>query len=336
MTYKMLWSVQLSGDPVKINSYNELNRDKVHTVNLITTNSIGLILIGMGLIQPTMAQQTNNKVPEGYEFKVLLKNEHFIPVEKGIKGLEKAIAEKPTEAKVVFDPEGKRKSRIVSYHDTEKCHLKNNGYIFRKRFTLKNGVPERMKVTLKFRGGDIDTVGQKPFIVQSSSALDEPKFEVDVVKESSSSIPIHKFSRSASIKLGKYKTISDLMALYPVLKELESSGHPKIKKPEMKLERVNKGFTAFETVVEVGSVKISEENCNASFSFWYKTKEKTKLIAAEFSYLCEKESDEAIQLFKTILGLSEWVNSNPKYNTKTKIAYGSFCEKSKNGKPGSG
>ncbi len=283
---------------------------------------IALFLIGIGLFQPSIAQQTNNNVPESHEFKVMLKNERFISIDEGIRGFEKAIAEKPTESKVVFDLEGKRKSRIVTYLDTKKCHLKNNGFILRKRFILKDGVPDRMKVTLKLRGSDIDTVSQKTIVAQSSSALAKPKFEVDVVKEPSSSTPAHKFSRSASIELGKYKKISDLFTLYPVLKELETRGHPKIKKPEMKLRRVN-DFTAFETVVEVGSIKIAEANCNASFSFWYKTEEKTKSLAAEFSYVCKKESDEANQLFQTIIGLSEWISLNPK--TKTAIAYGDFC-----------
>ena len=302
-------------------------QDKVKIMKLLTTRSIGLFLIGVGLFQPTIAQQTNNNVPDRYEFKVMLKNERFISTDEGIKGLQKAIADKTSGSKVIFNVENEPKLRIVTYLDTKKCHLKNNDFILRKRFTLtEDGVPDRMKVTLKFRGSDVDTVGQKVLIAQPSTYLTKSKFEVDVVKGPSSSTPAYKFSRSASIELGKFKKISDLMALYPVLKELETSGHPKIKKTEVKLKRVNK-FTAFETVVEVGSIKIAEAKCDASFSFWYKTKEKSKPIAAEFSYVCKKESDEANQLFQTILGLSEWVSLNPK--TKTAIAYGDgdgdFC-----------
>ena len=296
------------------------HQDKVKFMKLLTTRSIGLFLIGMGLFQHSFAQQTNKNIPDSHEFKVMLKNERFISMNEGIKGLEKAIVEKSAGSKVVFDIEKKPKFRIVTYLDTKKCHLKNNDFILRKRFTLKGGVPDRIKVTLKFRGSDVDTVGEKVFIAQPSEDLTKSKFEVDIVKGASS--PAYKFSRSASIEVGKFNKISGLMAIYPVLKELESSGHPKIKKPEVKLKRVNK-FTAFETVVDVGAIKIAEGKCDASFSFWYKTKEKSKPIAAEFSYVCKKESDEANQLFQTILGLSEWGSSNS--TTKTAIAYDDFC-----------
>ena len=287
----------------------------------LTPISITLFLVGMGVFHPTMALQPNN-VPDTYEFKVLLKNKQFESIDEGIKGLQKAIAENPAGSKVVFNVESEPEFRIVTYLDTKKCHLKNNGFILRKRFTLKKDVPDRIKVTLKFRGSDVDTVGQKTFIAQPSSVLTKSKYEVDVVKGPSSSTPAKKFTRSSSIELGKFKTISDLMTLYPVLKELETSGHPKIIKPEVKLKRVNK-FTAFETVVDVGTIKIAEAKCDASFSFWYETKEKSKPVAAEFSYVCKKASAKANQLFQAILGLSDWISSKPK--TKTAIAYGDFC-----------
>jgi len=288
----------------------------------LTPIAIGLFLIGMGLFHPALALLPNN-VPNTYEYKVILKNNRFISIEEGIQGFQKAIAKKSAGSKVVFNLENKPKYRIVTYLDTKKCHLKNNGFILRKRFTLReDGVPKRLKVTLKFRGDDVETVREKTVIAQLSSALTKSKFEVDVVKDPSSSTPAKKFSRSSSIELGKFKTISDLMTLYPVLKQLETSGHPKIKKPEVRLKRVNK-FTAFETVIDVGTLKLAESKCDASFSFWYETREKSKPVAAEFSYVCKKEYTEAKQLFQTILGLSEWVSLKPK--TKTAIAYGDFC-----------
>ena len=160
---------------------------------------------------------------------------------------------------------------------------------------MKNGVPERLKVTLKRRGGDAADMVGLAFTAQATPALTDEKYEVDVVQVSSSTELVHKYSRSANVELGKFKKIADLMDLYPVLKQLQHNGHPKIKKTDMKLRQVN-GFTAFETVVDVGSITIAGDTCDASFSFWYKTKQKTQPMVAEFSYVCEKQSDQATEL----------------------------------------
>ena len=277
-----------------------------------------LVLIGMGFFQPSKADQTDNRTPKTYEFKVMLKNSQFTSRNSGIKDFKKAIIQK---LKVIFNKDENEKSRIVTYLDTKNCHLKNNNFILRKRFTLKNNVPDRLKVTLKFRGTDIDIVSKKTFEAKPSSNLTQSKFEADIVKDSSlPSMIQYKFSHSANIELGKFKNISQLMSLYPVLGELETDGDPK----NIKLKPVNK-FAAFETLVELGTVTVAEQECDASFSFWYKTREKSYPIVAEFSYVCEKNTDEAHQLYRTILGLDDWVRVKAK--TKTAIAYGESCGK---------
>ena len=110
----------------------------------------------------------------------MLKNSNFTSRDTGINDFKNIIVK---QTGLVFEDGPSEKSRIVTYLDTKKCHLTNNNYILRKRFTLKKGLPDRLKVTLKFRGTDFDIVNKKEFEAKPSSSLTESKFEVDIIKD---------------------------------------------------------------------------------------------------------------------------------------------------------
>ncbi|NOQ64190.1 MAG: hypothetical protein GQ582_06735 [Methyloprofundus sp.] len=284
-------------------------------MNLSTKVATLLIVIGGGVFSPFIVAQPSNLAPDTFEFKVMLNNLLFTSDARdaGIDGFIKIIKEQPG---IVVDEDKKEKSRIVSYFDTKKCDLLKNNYILRKRFTLKNDVPDRLKITLKYRGAEPDEVGEKSFQAKPSSKLTKSKYEADIVRKSPFKTQ-KKFSYSGSIELGKMKKISDLLSLYPVLNELGIDDNKKLK-------TVN-NFAAFETVVEIGVIKMGSQECEASFSFWYKNREKKHPIASEFSYVCNKLTDEGGELYQSILRQQNWVNANS--STKTAIAYGDYCNR---------
>ncbi len=276
-----------------------------------------LSLIGvMGFFQSSLAEQIDNRTPGSYEFKMMLKKNTFTSVEKGIKAFQKKIVQ---EAEVSFSGKVEEEERIVTYLDTKKYHLYRNGFMLRKRFSINDGIPTDMKVTLKFRNKDLNAVSNRAFSPELSTIPVKPKFEADVIKNTTTSTGAqYIYSHSASVKFGKFKKISQLMELYPVLKELETVGTPKIQ-GTMKLKRVNK-FVAHETVIEVGTLKINQQECDASFTFWYEAKKKQEPIVVEFSYVCKNATDEALKLYQTILSLDDWVSEDSM--TKTDLVYG--------------
>ena len=81
---------------------------------------------------------------------------------------------------------------------------------------------------------------------------------------------------------------------------------------------------ALETKIGAGTLKFEDAECAASFSFWYRTGEKSLPVAAEFSYVCETESNHARRFHRSLLGLKDWVS--PHATTKTSIAYGDTCD----------
>ena len=287
-------------------------------MKLYTIVATLLTFLGGGVISSSISAQPVSKTPDTYEFKVMLNNSLFTSDSRdtNIDNFMEIINKQP---KIEVNKDKKEKSRIVSYLDTNKCGLKNNNYILRKRFTLKNDVPDRLKITLKYRSSTPIAIGGQSFQAKPSSELTASKYEADIVRNASSQTQ-KKFSYSGSVEMGKIKTMSDLLSLYPVLSALNISDNKKIK-------MVNK-FVAFETVIEIGIIRISDQKCDTSFSFWYKDKEKKHLIASEFSYVCSKITDEGEKLYQAILqqklGQESWVNANP--STKTAIAYGDFCD----------
>jgi hypothetical protein len=46
-------------------------------------------------------------------------------------------------------------------------------------------------------------------------------------------------------------------------------------------------------------------------------------LVSEFSYVCDKYTEEAQELYEAILGLQEWVNDG--LSTKTALAYSDYC-----------
>jgi len=282
-------------------------------MKLSTTISTLLTLVGVGVFGSSIVAQAGSRAPDSFEFKVILKNPLFDSNSKNsrIDDFKKILEEQPG---IVVKEDKKEKSRVVSYLDTVGCDLRNNNYILRKRFTLKGGVPDSLKVTLKYRSDTSDEVRSKKFKAKPSSDLTATKFEIDVVKGPSSQTR-KKFSYSGSVELGKIKNIYQLKSLYPVISELGINDKRKLKK-------VN-GFTAFESVVELGTIKIAGQKCEASFSFWYETREKTDPFVSEFSYVCNKYTSKAQKLYQAILGLEDWVKDG--LSAKTAIAYGNYC-----------
>ena len=278
-------------------------------------------LLGLSFLQSSVAHE----IPDSYEFKVILKNSQFfsvkdgikiLSVKDGIKNFQKVLRQKKN---VVFKGERKDKSRVISFLDTKKCHLKKNGYILRKRFTMKDDIPVDLKITLKYRGSEFDVVRKNKFAANTTLLVDS-KFELDLVKD-------EVFSRSVNVELGKFEDISDLISLYPIIKNLEKDGKPKINEVTEKLEQVHE-FNIFETKVDLGKIKFTDKKkCEASFTFWYKDLEKKELMVSEFSYVCKKDLPQSKDLHQTILGLSEWVEAKP--ITKTETAYGRYSKDSK-------
>lgn len=262
----------------------------------------------------TVAQADSVKIsPDAVEFKVILKNALFASGARD-KGIEKFKAYINSQPETEVNEKKKEKSRIVSYLDTKKCDLFNNNYILRKRFELKNGIPDRLKLTLKYRGTDPELVGRKSFQATPSAELTKSKYEADIVAKSPSQTE-RKLSYSGSIELGKIKRISDLLTLYPVINELGIDEDRKLK--------TVRDFTAFETKVKLGNIEIAGQKCKASFTFWYESREKTHPIVSEFSYVCSQFTDEAQKLYMAIIGQRDWVEDNS--TTKTAIAYGNYC-----------
>jgi len=278
--------------------------------------TILLMLVGIGLFSSSIAAQSGSRTPDSFEFKVILKNSLFNSSSKnsGIDSFKKIIE---GQFGITVKEDRKEKSRVVSYMDTVNCDLRNNNYILRKRFTLKGGAPDSLKVTLKYRSDKSNKVRSKKFKARLSSNLIASKFEVDVVKGSSSQTQ-KKFSYSGSVELGKIKKFHQLKSLYPALNELGISDNKKLKK-------VN-DFTAFESVMELGAIKIAGKKCEASFSFWYETRDQIDPFVSEFSYVCNKNTNKAQKLYQAILGLVDWVKDDS--STKTAIAYGDYCNKS--------
>jgi len=282
-------------------------------MKLSTAIAALLMLVGAGIFGSSVAAQSRNLTPDAFEFKVMLKNSLFDSNSKnsGIDDFERILGEQPG---IVVKEDKKEKSRVVSYLDTVDCDLRNNNYILRKRFTLKGGVPDSLKVTLKYRSDTSGEVRSKKFKAKPSSDLTASKFEVDVVKDSSSQTRKN-FSYSGSVELGKIKNIYQLKSLYPVISELGIND-------KKKLKRVN-GFTAFESIVELGTIKIAGQKCEAAFSFWYKTRGEARPLVSEFSYVCNKYTNKAQKLYQAILGLDGWVDDG--LSTKAAIAYGNYC-----------
>lgn len=269
--------------------------------------------MGGGIFSSSIVAQSGSADPDTFEFKVMLNNAPFNSSDRDT-GMDEFLKIIKNHSEIAATEDKKEKSRIVSYLDTKQCDLHSKNYILRKRFTLKNDVPDRLKITVKYRGSVPDEVGSKSFEAKPTSSLTESKYEADIVRGPSSQIQ-QKFSYSGSIKLGKIKKISDLLSLYPELIELEIDDNRKLK-------TVN-DFFAFETVVEIGTISLADQKCEASFSFWYKTREKLIPIVSEFSYVCNKLNDEGRELYQTILAQESWVRRSS--STKTDTAYGDYC-----------
>ena len=272
-------------------------------------------LSGVILTSPIGHTKTHNKEPDGYEFKTILRNHQFSrdKEQEAIGQFSDFINKIPG---ISMEQITKKRERIISYIDTKDCDLLQNKYILRKRFNLHNKLPHSLAITLKFRGIDPSEASQKTYHANPYEAMTKTKYESDILINESSKIQKN-YSYSGSIEMGKIKRISDLERLYPILKQVG------IKKSK-KLVNVN-NFTALETNIELGTIKIEEQKCKASLNFWRDTSSKSQLLLSEFSFKCKNHSDNAERLQSTIAMNQKW--SNQLATLKTSFAYGNFCKK---------
>lgn len=268
---------------------------------------------GVALIESPGQAKTDSPEPEKYEFKIMLQNSPFTRVERH-EAIGQFIDFINTTPGVTLEEKTKEKKRITSYIDTENCDLLKNNYILRKRFDLKNNLPYNLAITLKFRDVDRTTAASKAYQAHPSKRMRKSKYEADITINASSERRMN-HSYSASIELGKIKTISDLEKLYPVIKQAEIS-------KSKSLIKVN-GFTAFETAIELGTIKIMNQKCKASINFWHKTRDEKQLMLSEFSYKCKQFSADAKRLHSAIAKNPDWAARAA--TLKTSFAYGDFC-----------
>ena len=272
-----------------------------------TVFSVCTFIESVGLAKPSKDK------PAQYEFKVSLINSRFIAEERqdSIQAFVDYINKMPN---VKIRSKFKQKDRTVSYIDTDDCDLLNNNYILRKRFDLLNDLPRNLVVTLKYRDVDPLVVGKKIYRAQFSDRLVKNKYESDILIMPSLESR-ENYSYSASIGLGKEKTLADLQALYPVLGSIDSA-------KSKKLKNVN-GFTALEHAIELGTIKLRKNKCKAFLNFWYDAYDRNKLLLSEFSFRCGMIDGDVQAFHATIASSQDWANQSP--ILKTEFAYGQFC-----------
>jgi hypothetical protein len=213
-----------------------------------------------------------------------------------------------------------QKRRLIAFLDTDSQQLRENGYIFRVRRSLKTGEPE---VTLKFRHPDRYIAEKRQ--MKSPRMTARVKFEEDIKG------PFNSFySHSGTGKVSKKNvpsTLADLARLFPDLAKRLGNTSGKRAVGEVK------GFTAREVVITGAAFRIGSSlrtPVQCALIVWYDHKgSPTDPVAVEFSYRYGdrngqyggKTSKRAYDIFHALnKDFTTWVDPNPR--TKTTFVYG--------------
>jgi hypothetical protein len=213
------------------------------------------------------------------------------------------------------------KRRLVAFFDTDNQQLRENGYMFRVRRSMKTGEPE---VTLKFRHPDRYIAEKRQ--MKSPHTQAHVKFEEDIKG------PFNSFySHSGTGKIGKKalpSTLSDIARLFPDLaKRLANRRDGKLAVSEVR------GFTASELVISGAAFRIGSSlrtPVQCALIVWYDHKgSPTDPVAVEFSFRYGdqngqyggKTSKRAYDIFQVLQkDFATWIDPNPR--TKTTFVYG--------------
>jgi hypothetical protein len=264
---------------------------------------------------------------ESREYKVMLKPSRFSGPEKKLlqtaasfwTDFSHAIAPFIRETEGTL--ESVKKRRLIAFLDTSNQQLRESGYIFRVRRSVKTGEPE---VTLKFRHPDRYIAEKRQMKSPRTSA--EIKFEEDIKAPF-----VSYYSHSATGKVGKKavpSTLAEIGRLFPDLEKRLGGRNGKSPVSEVK------DFTATELVITGASLRIGSSlrtPVECALIVWYDHKSsQTDPVAVEFSYRYGdqngqyggKTAKRAYDIFQALQkkDFEEWVDPNPK--TKTSFVYG--------------
>ena len=231
----------------------------------------------------------SNRPLTSREFKIMLRTDHFIDREKGMKEVSSIIEDisgrqgGKYEAPNSYDEVERR----TWFLDTDDCELYcKKKFLFRIRKEKKSG---KYEVTLKCRHSDRYVCALYDLSVSEDAETKfkddlKTKFEEDIItgKMTDGSVTsISKFSHSATFEythIPEFKKIKDLSSIFPDLK----LGGIDSDEP---LAKVN-NFEAIEISAEIGEITFSDDDTKVvpELNLWYSPAEENKPLIIEFTF----------------------------------------------------